>query len=392
MEHAMESFCYPAVYVLFRLGLGRKLVLLGGLALLPLLVLGYAHYQLLGQPLAAEAVAGARRDLLLFVAAVAVLVAYLLAGQFYGARAAARGREPASAGEFAPLLGQMARQETEQRRAQERTLAAVDEVSSAAGELAVMAEDSAEGSRQQETAVNSIASAIEEMAASIREIEQQAEHTRLSSERANTLAVEGEAVVQDAVKEMAGIDASVQQSAQLIAQLAERSRQIDSIIHAIEAISDQTNLLALNAAIEAARAGEHGRGFSVVADEVRTLAQRSHDAAAEVAGQIEKIQAEIAAAVSGMGAVTGSVEQGVAFIQRAGDSLQAIKTGTAETLSLIATIAAAVTQQGAVSDEISGHIAQINLGAHRQNAIMAEVASAADYLAGLSGQVRGAEA
>jgi methyl-accepting chemotaxis protein len=381
----METFCYPAVYVMSRLSVGRKLTLFGAVMLLPLLILAYEHFQLLAQPVAAEAVAGARWDLAIFVGTVSLVALYLLAGQFYCARAALRGEANQ---EYAPLLRRSANAEVESRRVLERVTASVDEVSRSAGELAAMAEDSAEGSRQQEQAVDSIASAIEQMNASVKEIEQQAEATRASSERANAQAAEGEAVVQGAVREVEGIAASVQQSAAVIAELDQRSRQIDSIIHTIEAISDQTNLLALNAAIEAARAGEHGRGFSVVADEVRTLAGRSHEAAAEVAKQIQKIQAEIAAAVEGMGAVTASVGEGVALIQRAGESLLGIKHGTGETLAMIATIGAAMTEQGAVSDDIAGHIAQINLGAHRQNEIMAEVAKAADYLVQLSAQVK----
>ena len=384
----METLFYPAVYVMNRLGLGHKLALLGAAALLPLLALSHKLFQVFGQPMTVEAVAAARWDLLIFSAAVVLMVLYLLAGQFYAARAVLRSPGQSNR-EYAPLLRNAARADTEHRRVLERLSASVEEVSSSAGELAAMAEDSAEGSRQQELAVSSIASAIEEMNASIKEIEQQAENSRASSERANALATEGEAVVQGAVREIDGIAASVQQSAQLIAELDQRSRQIDSIIHTIEAISDQTNLLALNAAIEAARAGEHGRGFSVVADEVRTLARRSHDAAGEVAQQIQKIQTEIAAAVGGMGAVTESVTQGVALIRRAGESLQGIKGGTGETLDLIATIGAAMTEQGAVSDDIAGHIEQINVGAHRQNEIMAEVASASEYLVQLSGRVKG---
>jgi methyl-accepting chemotaxis protein len=272
----------------------------------------------------------------------------------------------------------------EHERTLGRVLAAADEVNSAAGELSQMSADSAEGALKQEAAVDSIASAVEQMVASIHEIEQQAENTRDISERANRTAAEGGAVVQHAVTEIQGVADAVEQAARQIMALGDRSQQVGTIIEVIEGISDQTNLLALNAAIEAARAGEHGRGFSVVADEVRTLAARTHEAAAEVAQQISQIQTEIGATVAGMERVQQSVAEGVGLARRAGEALTDIKTGAHETAQMIATMGTAVNEQGAVSQDIARHIEQINQQAQGQNIIVEEVTSASSYLLQLS--------
>jgi methyl-accepting chemotaxis protein len=222
------------------------------------------------------------------------------------------------------------------------------------------------------------------MVSSINEIEQQAENTREISERANQTANQGSIVVRDAIGEIQGAASAVEQASHQISSLDERSKQVGSIIHVIEEISDQTNLLALNAAIEAARAGEYGRGFAVVADEVRTLAGRTHEAAAEVAQQINQIQAEIRLAVDGMAQVQHSVTDGVELTRRAGDALDDIKHGAQETAQMIATMGTAVNEQGSVSADIARHIEHINQQAHNQNTIIDNVATTSAYLVQLS--------
>ena len=392
----LELLCSPGVYVLARLSLGRKLILLGGLMLSPLLLLGYRSLAWMGE--------APVNDVLIFLLLSVVLTVYFLTAFYLAGRASQQGVSEAlrqvtskadaalALGEYAPLLRQIQRLQKEQVRVLTRVSASTNEVNSAAAELSQMSSDSAVGASEQETAVNSIASAVEQMVASIHEIEQQAENTREISEQANKTADEGGVVVQGAVGEMQGAADAVEQAAGQIAALGERSQQVGSIIHVIEEISDQTNLLALNAAIEAARAGEHGRGFSVVADEVRTLASRTREAAAEVAQQISQIQSEIDVTVNGMGRVQQSVGEGVDLIQRAGETLNEIKQGAHETAQMITTMGAAVNEQGAVSNDIARHIEQINVQAHGQNAIIEEVALASDYLVQLSrrmGEVAG---
>jgi methyl-accepting chemotaxis protein len=372
----LERFSFPVVFVLARLGLGHKLILLGLLVMSPLWLLANRYLSVIE--------ASARTEVVIFLGLSNLLTLYFLLGYFVVGRRAQRGQRQADSGEYAPAQKRVRQMQKEHERTLGRVLAAADEVNSAAGELSQMSADSAEGALKQEAAVDSIASAVEQMVASIHEIEQQAENTRDISERANRTAAEGGAVVQHAVTEIQGVADAVEQAARQIMALGDRSQQVGTIIEVIEGISDQTNLLALNAAIEAARAGEHGRGFSVVADEVRTLAARTHEAAAEVAQQISQIQTEIGATVAGMERVQQSVAEGVGLARRAGEALTDIKTGAHETAQMIATMGTAVNEQGAVSQDIARHIEQINQQAQGQNIIVEEVTSASSYLLQLS--------
>lgn len=377
----MEQLTFPVIYVVSRLGLGQKLVLLGVLVLSPQCLLAYRYMQLLE----AET---ARIEVLVFLGLSSLLTGYFLLGYFFVGRHAQRGESQPDSGEYAGVQQQARLRQKEHGRTLARILSATNEVNSAANELSQMSADSADGARAQETAVNSIASAVEEMVASINEIEHQAENTRDISELASQTADEGGVVVQAAVAEIQEAADAVDQAARQIAALGERSQQIGSIIRVIEEISDQTNLLALNAAIEAARAGEYGRGFAVVADEVRTLASRTHEAAAQVSQQINQIQSEIKTTVDGMGHVQHSVAEGVKLTRRAGEALTDIKQGAFDTVQMITTMGAAVNEQGAVSADIARHIEHINQQAHHQNLIMEDVATTATYQLQLSQRLK----
>ena len=377
----MEQLSFPVIYVLSRLGLGQKLVLLGVLVLSPQCLLAYRYLQFLET-------ATARIDVLVFLCLSSLLTGYFLLGYFFVGRHAQRGESQPGSGEYAGVQQQVRLRQKEHDRTLGRILSAANEVNSAADELSQMSANSADGARAQETAVNSIASAVEQMVASINKIEHQAENTRDISVHARQTADEGGLVVQSAVAEIQKAADAVKQAAQQITALGERSQQIGSIIRVIEEISDQTNLLALNAAIEAARAGEYGRGFAVVADEVRTLAGRTHEAAAQVSKQINQIQSEIKATVDGMRHVQHSVAEGVNLTRRAGEALTDIKQGAFETVQMITTMGAAVNEQGAVSAEIARHIEHINQQAHHQNLIMEDVATTATYQVQLSQRLK----
>jgi methyl-accepting chemotaxis protein len=191
-------------------------------------------------------------------------------------------------------------------------------------------------------------------------------------------------IVNDASAEMERISASVTQSAQVVYALGERSKAISGIVQTIREIADQTNLLALNAAIEAARAGEQGRGFAVVADEVRKLAERTSKATGEISQMIGAIQGETQSAIVSIEAGTGQAKNGADLAQQAASSLERINSGARVTMEKVDAIASAVAQQSKAGHTIAEHVTSIMEMAETNSAAAEKALSEAnqlDYLA-----------
>ena len=269
------------------------------------------------------------------------------------------------------------------------------QVSAAATQLQSTAEQIATAAEEVACQSVTVATASEEMSATSNDI---AHNCSLASEfsgRANQTASGGALVVQETLHGMQNIAERVQESARTVESLGARSDQIGEIVGTIEDIADQTNLLALNAAIEAARAGEQGRGFAVVADEVRALADRTTRATKEIGGMIKAIQGETSGAVNSMENGVREVEKGMESSRKSGEALQQIVDAINEVSMQVHQIATAAEEQTAVTGEISSNIHQITdvvhdtaRGAHDTAAAASQLSSLATDLQNMVGRFR----
>jgi methyl-accepting chemotaxis protein len=223
-------------------------------------------------------------------------------------------------------------------------------------------EDSAtvrEGSREQSDSASRVAAALEEVTVSLQLVGDNARDSQRLSRRTSEISTHGESVVRRTAYEIGRIAGAVREAAGAIDGLSQRSGEITRVIKVIKDIADQTNLLALNAAIEAARAGEQGRGFAVVADEVRKLAERTASATVEIGGMIEAIQAETRRAVGGMESSSEQVEEGVRLAREAAGSLSGILEAAGESLVKASEIVASMDEQNAAGAEIARNVERI---------------------------------
>ncbi len=233
-------------------------------------------------------------------------------------------------------------------------------VAAAATEVAASSNQMADGLEEQEKQVNQVSSAVEQMSASITEVARKSSEAVQQATGAGDEARQGGCVVDQTVSEMESIAGQVEQSSASVTALGAKSDEIGRIIEVITDIADQTNLLALNAAIEAARAGEHGRGFAVVADEVRKLAERTQQATQTVASSINEIQSETKVAVERMAMGRERVNVGVDLAKQAGLALSGIVAASQSVAKEIQAVAAATEEQAAASEQISRSIETIN--------------------------------
>jgi len=204
-----------------------------------------------------------------------------------------------------------------------------------------------------------IATASEEMSATSSDIARNCLYAAESAQKATEQTHTGAQLVQSSSRLMENIATRVNESAHTVEGLGQRSDQIGAIVNTIQDIADQTNLLALNAAIEAARAGEQGRGFAVVADEVRALAERTTKATKEIAAMIKSIQSETQTAVDSMGEGVGEVKRGTAEAARSGEALEDILNRINELSMQISQVATAAEEQTATTMEITSNIQMI---------------------------------
>jgi len=262
-----------------------------------------------------------------------------------------------------------------------------NQVSSAAYQLHTTSELIATGAEQVAAQTTTVATAGEEISATSGDIAQNCQMAAEGAQRAAKAASDGAAVVERTVVVMGQIASKVQESAKTVESLGARSDQIGAIIGTIEDIADQTNLLALNAAIEAARAGEQGRGFAVVADEVRALAERTTRATKEIGVMIKAIQQETKGAVAAMEQGVTQVETGTVEAGKSGQALQEILQQINDVAMQVNQIATAAEEQTSTTSEISRNMMQItdvvqhtSQGAHESAAAAAQLNGNAEEL------------
>ncbi|MCP4994809.1 MAG: HAMP domain-containing protein [Gammaproteobacteria bacterium] len=254
--------------------------------------------------------------------------------------------------------------------------------------LSTTTEQSTDGVRRQQIETEQVSTAMTEMEQTARDVASNAANTAHTTNEANQQAKAGSAQVSTTIETINQLAKEVTQSAAIISKLEQESEGISRVVEVISNIAEQTNLLALNAAIEAARAGEQGRGFAVVADEVRTLATRTHDATQEIQSMVENLQNESRGAVKAMDQSRERAESSVTDAAHAGEVLEQITAAVATIFQMNEQIATAATEQSAVASEMSESVVRISDVTHETAQTSTEVAETSDQLAALAQELK----
>jgi len=263
-----------------------------------------------------------------------------------------------------------------------------DQLASASEEISTQVEESSHASDQSRRLTAGVAVSVEEMNATVLEVASNAANAAEISSQAREQAEEGARIVNNAIDNIASLETQAARLAEDMDSLGKQAESIGSIMSVITDIADQTNLLALNAAIEAARAGEAGRGFAVVADEVRKLAEKTMDATKNVEMNVSAIQKSAEANVRSTQNTVKVVGDTVTTTRKAGDALDTIVALSSETSDNVRSIATAAEQQSAASEEIARSASEINVTADETSRAMHESAQAVMDLARLAGELR----
>jgi methyl-accepting chemotaxis protein len=300
------------------------------------------------------------------------------------------------------LVGKVHSQAEQLAASSEELTASADQSAQAANQVAVSITGVATGAEEQLSAAHETSSIVEQMSASLEQVAATTSQVSDQSIQATNKAGEGNTAVEKAVRQMVQIEQTVNISAKVVAELGERSKEIDQIVATISSIASQTNLLALNAAIEAARAGEHGRGFAVVAEEVRKLAEQSQEATKQISALIGKIQGDTDKAVVAMDDGTREVRLGAEVVNTAGQAFEEIVTLVTQVSDQVKEISTAIEHMAEDSEQIVGAVNRIDnlskkatgeaqtvsAATQEQSASVEEIASSSQSLANLAMELR----
>ncbi|EGQ7766681.1 TPA: methyl-accepting chemotaxis protein [Vibrio parahaemolyticus] len=236
---------------------------------------------------------------------------------------------------------------------------ASDELATLTEVMTLSMSETKESAQEEFNEIDQLATAMSEMSSTVQTVADHAQAASSLTEQASTQAVTGQQFLQSTVAKMSELSSDIASSAQAVNQVEERVESIGSVVGTIQGISEQTNLLALNAAIEAARAGEAGRGFAVVADEVRNLAQRTQQATVEIQEMITQLQASATSAVDLMEKSVVEAAEGVELVSNAGSELDGIVAQVTQINDMNFQIATASGQQSSVAEEMSQNLTNV---------------------------------
>ena len=320
--------------------------------------------------------------------------------------------DPARGDEFGVMSGAIRDMRQTVSKLLQQTSHSAEQLAASSEELTASAHQSAQASEQVAQSVTTSASAVVEQQQNVGEaldlinaatqsislLGKTADAVSAHATKANNLATDGGSAVESSVQQIISVEKIVNDSAATVDKLGKRSQEIGQIVEAISGIAEQTNLLALNAAIEAARAGEHGRGFAVVSEEVRKLAEESQNAAQKIATLIGDIQTETINAVDSMQKGNAAVRAGTQSVEKLRDTFEEIREATdnvageaknmVKELSAVATATDKIRDNSQVISDKSAHVSRemesVSAASEQQSASGEEIASASDELARLA--------
>ncbi len=286
--------------------------------------------------------------------------------------------------EIGQIAGNAARIQKDMGQLVERLNKSVYTLSASAEEMAHVTDQSNQAMMQQRAETEQVATAMNEMSATVREVAQHAQLAADSAGQANEEVNTGQGVVNDSIRAIASLVQKVERASDVILNLENDSVEIGSVLDVISSIAEQTNLLALNAAIEAARAGEQGRGFAVVADEVRVLAQRTQASTEEIQDMIERVQSGAREAVEAMHQSRSQADVTRDTAARAGEVLNSITASVNNINDMNTLIASAAEEQNSVAEEINRNVVNISQASEHSAEASAKAARASEDLRNLA--------